>query len=272
MTPSLVSEPKHPASRSAAAATGRATRDNCDYDRVETVLVRLADAVARRHRMVVVGWVALVAACGWFSLHQTDRLSGGGWDVPGSQSVRASELLAGFPAFDGVRLAVLAESPDPWRTAAALGRARTRLARFPELHEYGAPRSFLGGRAVVLPLIWKGSTEDAIDFATRLREAVVSDDGGAATRVVGEPAVWSNFQEASKRQLAEGEATGFPLVLVILLAAFGTAVAAAAPLALGLSAVVVTGAVIWLLSGTFEMSIYVTNMASMIGIGVAVDY
>ncbi len=34
----------------------------------------------------------------------------------------------------------------------------------------------------------------------------------------------------------------------------------------------VTGAVIFLLSQQMEMSVFVTNMASMIGIGVAVDY
>ena len=33
-----------------------------------------------------------------------------------------------------------------------------------------------------------------------------------------------------------------------------------------------TGAVIYLLSQQIEMSVFVTNMASMIGIGVAVDY
>ena len=76
----------------------------------------------------------------------------------------------------------------------------------------------------------------------------------------------------SKRQLARGEATGFPLILLILLAGFGTLVAALAPVALGFAAVFLTGAVIYGLSHAFEMSIYVTNMASMIGIGVAVDY
>src|SRR5207253_5370030 len=44
------------------------------------------------------------------------------------------------------------------------------------------------------------------------------------------------------------------------------------PLLLAFFAVFLTGAVIYLLSGAYEMSIYVTNMASMIGIGVAVDY
>jgi uncharacterized membrane protein YdfJ with MMPL/SSD domain len=92
------------------------------------------------------------------------------------------------------------------------------------------------------------------------------------TRVLGEPAIWSNFQQVAKHQLARGEEFGFPLILLILLAAFGTVVAAVAPLALGFAAVFLSGAAIYWLSRSTELSVYVTNMASMIGIGVAVDY
>ena len=65
---------------------------------------------------------------------------------------------------------------------------------------------------------------------------------------------------------------GFPIVLLILLVVFGSAIAAFLPLALGFVAVLVTGALIYLLSLVTGMSVFVTNMASMIGIGVAVDY
>jgi uncharacterized membrane protein YdfJ with MMPL/SSD domain len=239
---------------------------------VEGFLHRLAGLASAHRWAVVAAWLALVAASGWFSLHQTDRLTGGGWDVPGSQSVRTSDLIDRFPAFDGVRLAILVQAPTPDQAAAALDSARRRAVRFPELEVSGRPLSFEAGRAIVLPLVWHGEANGAIDFATELRHAVVADSGEAHTRVVGEPAIWSNFQEVSKRQLAEGEAIGLPLVLLILLVAFGTLLAALAPIVLAIVAVVVTGAVIYLLSGAFEMSIYVTNMASMIGIGVAVDY
>ena len=123
-----------------------------------------------------------------------------------------------------------------------------------------------------LPLAYLGKSSNAIDEATRLRQALVQTTPSAQTRVIGEPAIWSNFQSVSKKQLARGETIGFPLILLILLAGFGTLVAAAAPLALGFAAVFLSGAVIYALSRSFEISIYVTNMASMIGIGVAVDY
>ena len=80
------------------------------------------------------------------------------------------------------------------------------------------------------------------------------------------------MQDLSKEDLAKAESAGFPVVLLILLAVFGSLAAAALPLALGFVSVLITGALIFALSQVMEMSVFVTNMASMIGIGVAVDY
>src|SRR2546421_3223464 len=148
-----------------------------------------------------------------------------------------------------------------------LREVRPLFAREPAARP-GRPIVLDGGRAAILPLGFTGKTSNAIDEATHLRHLLVDRH----TKVIGEPAVWSNFQDVSKSQLAHGELLGFPLILLILLAGFGTVVAAVAPLALGFVAVFLSGAVIYGLSRSFEISVYVTNMASMIGIGVAVDY
>jgi uncharacterized membrane protein YdfJ with MMPL/SSD domain len=232
---------------------------------VEGHLGRLAGVVSRRRRAVVAVWIALLAAGGWFSLHQSDHLSGGGWDVPGSPSVRvADELDASFPSVTTPAFIVFVRGPN---VAAKLAEVRRRVA----LNKHVKPGRalFLDGRqAAFLPLGYVGKSSNAIDEATVLRRQLVDRQ----TSVIGEPAIWSNFQSVSKRQLARGELIGFPLILLILLAGFGTLVAAIAPLALGFAAVFLSGAVIYALSRSFEISIYVTNMASMIGIGVAVDY
>jgi uncharacterized membrane protein YdfJ with MMPL/SSD domain len=233
-------------------------------------LASLASWVSRHRRGVVGAWIVLVVAGSYFSLHQGDRLSGGGWTIPGSQSQKTDTALAHFPAYDGDPFAVLIDARSPDAARAALVRVRAVVSRYPYLHAAGPPQRFRDGNAVLVPYRLTG--KDEVDFGTTLRKAVVSDAGGAKTRVLGDGAAWSNFEAIAKQQLAKGEAVGFPIVLVVLLLAFGTAVAALAPLLLAVVAVLLTGAVIYLLSSEYEMSIYVTNMASMIGIGVAVDY
>ena len=239
---------------------------------MEQKLARLAAAVSRRRRVVFAVWVVLLVAGGWFSLHQSDHLSGGGWEVPGSPSVRVTDAIQrDFPDLHTPAFTVFVTGGTPADVTARLREAH-RIAAADTAVVPGPVVRLDGGRAALLTLSYRGRSSNAIDEATRLRHALVRTTPAVQTRVIGEPAIWSNFQGVSKKQLARGEAIGFPLILLILLAGFGTLVAAVAPLALGFAAVFLTGAAIYALSHSFEISVYVTNMASMIGIGVAVDY
>jgi RND superfamily putative drug exporter len=95
---------------------------------------------------------------------------------------------------------------------------------------------------------------------------------GVTTYLAGQPTIWAGMQELSKKDLAKAEASGFPIVALILLVVFGSLAAAALPLVLGFVSVIVTGALIYFISLNMMTSVFVTNMASMIGIGVAIDY
>jgi RND superfamily putative drug exporter len=236
---------------------------------VESSLARLAGAVSRHRRAVVATWLVLVAAGGWFSLHQSDHLSGGGWEVPGSASVRAANLLDTFPGVTPPAFTLLVTG-QPAAVRARVAAVAPVVRREPSVR-LGTPR-FTGAGAAFVPMGYEGVASGSIDEATRLRHLLVETTPTVQTRVLGEPAIWSNFQAVSKQQLARGEEIGFPLILLILLAGFGTAAAALAPVSLGVVAVFLSGAVIYWLSRSFAISVYVTNMASMIGIGVAVDY
>ncbi len=118
------------------------------------------------------------------------------------------------------------------------------------------------------------SPDELIDSASTLREDL--DPGTAAAGVtpylIGQPTIWAGMQEISKKDLSQAEGSGFPIVALILLIVFGSLAAAALPLALGFVSVLVTGALIYFISLQMTTSVFVTNMASMIGIGVAIDY
>jgi RND superfamily putative drug exporter len=126
----------------------------------------------------------------------------------------------------------------------------------------------------LLPLRSTLNNDDQIDAAVHLRSDLGpgSPRDGVTTYLAGQPTIWAGLQELSKEDLAQAEFTGFPLVAIILLVVFGSLAAAALPLALGFVSVIVTGALIYFISLQMSTSVFVTNMASMIGIGVAIDY
>jgi len=238
---------------------------------VERLLAGLADRVSRRRRAVVAVWLALLAGGAWFALHQTAHLTGGSWDVRGSESLRVSQMLDRFPGVTPPAFTLFLTGSSPGAVRHRLGDVVSVLRRNPALGP-GRAVYLEGGRAALVPVAYAGGTSETIDEATALRRELVQTTPAVQTRVLGEAAIWSNFQQVAKHQLARGEELGFPLIVLILLAAFGTAVAAAAPLALGFASVFLAGAAIYGLSLVSNLSVYVTNMASMIGIGVAVDY
>jgi uncharacterized membrane protein YdfJ with MMPL/SSD domain len=243
---------------------------------------RLAEFLGRRRRWVLAAWVLIVVLALPFAAKQTEHLTGGGFDVPGSQSKRVSEALQDKFGSQADGIAVLLKAAPGAGTAeraAAVGRVRREVAtlegvRLAPADGLRARRQLRDGGTALVPLSSNRSPDDLIDSASTLREDLEPGTAvdGVTPYLIGQPTIWAGMQEISKKDLSQAEASGFPIVALILLVVFGSLAAAALPLALGFVSVLVTGALIYFISLQMTTSVFVTNMASMIGIGVAVDY
>ena len=244
---------------------------------------RLTAMIERRRWVVIVAWLALLALAAPFALRQTDNLTSGGFSVPGSDSAAVDRGIAQFDAAQRHQLAVvIARRPgaSDAEVRAAVDRVGRTAARLP--HASLSARAAATARAqagrspiTVVPLSVDADQDQAADLAVDLRDQLGVGDGprgGVELHLVGQEALWAGMQDLTKEDLAAAEGIGFPIVLLILLAVFGSLAAALLPLALGFASVTITGAAIYFLSQATEMSVFVTNVASMIGIGVAVDY
>jgi putative drug exporter of the RND superfamily len=88
----------------------------------------------------------------------------------------------------------------------------------------------------------------------------------------GEMPLNEDFESVTERDLKRAEAVSLPLALLMLLFVFGSVVAAGLPIGVGVLAV--TGGFVGtlLLARLMDVSIYATNIVTMIGLGVAIDY
>ncbi|MFZ1925681.1 MAG: MMPL family transporter [Solirubrobacteraceae bacterium] len=242
-----------------------------------------------RHRRAVIGvWLVLLLAALPFAAKQSDHLSSGGYTIPGSQSQRfvaqlpkiSTEaphgLLAGvLEAKAGASAAEMTQALTKLDTAAADAANVSLSASVRTQVQHAIDAAGARQRTLVVPLTLSVNEEGAGNVATELRQRLDlngPDSGPVDLHLVGQNALWAGLQDLSKKDLATAEKIGFPIVALILVAVFGSLIAATLPLALGAVSVLITGAIIYFLSLTMEMSVFVTNMASMIGIGVAVDY
>jgi uncharacterized membrane protein YdfJ with MMPL/SSD domain len=245
-------------------------------------MLRLAGFLARRRRLVVAVWVLVVVASLPLASRQTEHLTGGGFDVPGSESKAVADAMQGVFASEANGIAVslrAAPSASAAERAAAVQRVRDEVATvegvsLPAPVTRRAELELRRSDKALLPLSSQVSQDELVDSAVDLREGIDpgTAQGGVTPYLAGQATVWAGMQELSKEDLAKAEASGFPIVALILLVIFGSLAAAALPLTLGFVSVIVTGALIYFLSLQMSTSVFVTNMASMIGIGVAVDY
>ncbi len=242
---------------------------------------KLAGFLERRRWLVLAAWLLILLAALPFAARQTEHLTSGGFEVPGSQSQVVSENITRFEGAQRDNLAVvLARRPGATEAdvRAEVDRVERIADRLP--HAVVAPRAVAAAKRdaatasiTVVPITLDGDRDQTADLAVDFRDELGTEArGGIEPHLVGQQALWAGMQDLTKEDLESAEKIGFPIVLLILLAVFGSLAAAALPLALGFASVTITGAVIFYLSQATAMSVFVTNIASMIGIGVAVDY
>src|SRR3954447_6399738 len=95
---------------------------------------------------------------------------------------------------------------------------------------------------------------------------------GSSAKFAGPASIDRDFQKVAETDLQTGEAIGIPVALVILLIVFGALVSALLPLMLAGVSIIVALALTALVGQVFELSFFVSNMITMMGLAVGIDY
>ena len=103
-------------------------------------------------------------------------------------------------------------------------------------------------------------------------EAALREVPGLQVRIGGGPAFYGDVQEVTEDDLRRSELISLPLAALALLLVFGSFVAAGVPLAVGGASVLVALAGIFVVASVMPMSIFVLNLATLLGLGLGVDY
>jgi uncharacterized membrane protein YdfJ with MMPL/SSD domain len=187
------------------------------------------------------------------------------------------------PSDDFVNEVVLARAPgrdvttdrdsqlEIERLASAL-QATGRTARVRSYFDDEDPSLISPDRDAVVITIGMGpDAEDGIkDVIDVVRQA---DRGPLEVTITGEFTADEDFLTLSNKDLKEGELFfGLPAALVVLLFVFGAVVAGAVPIVLAIVAIVVALALVAIVGQVWEVSFFVVNMLTGMGLALGVDY
>jgi heme transporter len=248
-------------------------------------MMRLSSNLRRFRWLVFGAWLLAVVPAVWLTLTQSGNLTGGGFEVAGSQSLDVQYRLEDhYPTESASPLALVA-APRPDATYddmnAAVAQLQQVAREVPSVKVALDPRQPAPqpDRPYVVSLKLDFHNTGAVDVAKQLRSKVgvtgdqpgSTADGKVRLYVIGQGALGAAASEATKHDIAEAERWNLPIVLIVLLAVFGSLAAAAIPLALGACTVAVTMGLVYLLSNVMQMSVFATTTVSMFGIALAID-
>lgn len=223
---------------------------------------------ARHPWRVIMGWLVAAAIvtglAGAFggTFHDT-------FAIPGSQTQRTNDLLEErFPAMSGTSARVVVHADDGIDPA-VLERTGAELSMLEHVTSVSPPAIGAEGSTALLTVqydvpvtIFEGSEGlDALESAT-----TAAVEAGHQVEFGGPVA--ENAQEVSGR----AEMVGVGVALLILLLAFGAFVAAALPLAVALTGLLIGVGGITLLAALTDVSTNAPTLATMVGLGVGIDY
>ena len=235
----------------------------------------------RRPTLVIAVLFAIASAS--LASQVTGALSAGGWTDPDSESAAVTERLTrDFGAGGGAIIAVFrgtggdhARSEGFQRTIAAsldrlvaddrvdssIGWAETRDDRF---------ISTDGTSAYVVVRL--GITDEAaVDQMPELR-ALIDYPTDPILQLTGVAPATQDQAEQSEKELLQAETVSFPFAALILILVFASLVAAGMPLLVAALAIPTTLGGVYLAAQVTELSIYVQNVATMLGLALAIDY
>ncbi|HJR18438.1 MAG TPA: MMPL family transporter [Actinomycetota bacterium] len=245
---------------------------------------RLGSFAYRRRIWVLIAWVGILVAVGPALGKISDNLSQGGFEVPGSQSDFVAKAVENdFSAYELTDLLVMKSdrlvATDP-QFRSTFAKVRAALLEAPGVEAvsdpYAAPERSISADGRVLTAV-VGITDDqdqALAHNDEVEEAVAeaSKGSGITTLVTGAPPFYAAFEETTTSDLERAERIALPITLIILVIAFGSVVAAGVPLVMALVGLGAAFGIISIIATQTTVSTFAQNTASMVGIGVGIDY
>ena len=237
----------------------------------------------RRRRAIVALWLLAFVPALVATTHLPGRLKGGGYTRDDSPAKRAEDLQRERLTLGTSTVTLVFSSDDLPATGTRFQALQERaLARVSPETLPGLARVDTAtstgwsdlvsddGHASLALLEFDLSLEATQELLPKLRELIAPTELDVA--VTGDAAVYADVERISARDLRVAESYALPIAVIVLFFVFGSLVAASLPVLGGGISVTVTLGIVYLIAGVTDLSIFVMNVATLIGLAVGIDY
>jgi uncharacterized membrane protein YdfJ with MMPL/SSD domain len=234
--------------------------------------------VYRFRWFVIAFWIIVVAASIPFAGQIGSVLQGGGYSFKDSESIRVDTLLTDKLHQPLAQALVVFQSTNTPVSDPAYQQEvndfMSQARSFQNVTQVTQGGTGQDGRTTYV-MVNFNQGEDKVeqqmaDFHKLLPGGAAA--GPAKAYLSGDPAIFKELTTITQTDVEHAEIAALPIALLVLLVVFGTLVAAAMPILLAIVAVPVALGVIYAIALNYSMSVFVLNIASIIGLGISIDY
>ncbi|MCC6790545.1 MAG: MMPL family transporter [Thermomicrobiales bacterium] len=255
----------------------------------------LARISARRPLTVVIAWVLLlIASIGIATTSLGEAFSTGSNFIGDPESKRGAELIKerlyggqDQPLSEIVIVRSETSTVDDPAFQAVVERTAAELRAMPEIvagvFTYydsvaaGTPDDnglvSADRRSTLLAVTLAGDLDQATEHVAEYAAAVERQQvEGFQVLTVGDITVDEEFNHLAEEDLLKGEGLGLLAALVVLVVVFGALIVAGVPIVLAFVAIIVAVGMTAILGRVMDLSFFIVNMITMIGLAVGIDY
>ena len=228
--------------------------------------------------LVIALWVVGLAVSVPFAMRLTSELTGGGYSMNNSESVRVGNTLVDRLHAPPSTLLVAFHSDSAKVSDPAYQVQVERIASIFQAYPHVTSVTEAGpgkdNHTTYLAVNFDQSNDYVETHVPDIMKMLPSgsEAGPAKVYLTGSPAIYAEFTTITQQDAERAEMFALPVALLVLLIVFGSLLAALTPLTLALVAVPVAMAVIYPIAAHNEMSVFVLNVATIVGLGISIDY
>lgn len=244
----------------------------------------LGHFVVRRRKSVLALFIVVLIIFGALAGLAIPRLSGGGYSNPGSDAAKASTYLTNTFHFKDPAIVIEVKSTSSVQDPSVVASAKTLekeiglekgVSKTISFWSAGGAPTLVSKDGKAAYLFVYSTAVDPLE-AKSLAKIIESKYSGnyknLSIYVGGLAAFNSAINEKISKDLALAETISIPLTFLLLLFVFGGLISSATPMIVGLSAIVGSLAVIYLISLFTGVSIFALNLITGMGLGLGIDY
>ncbi|MEV0948660.1 MMPL family transporter [Rhodococcus sp. NPDC049939] len=241
-----------------------------------------ASIVLRRRWTILLSTIAIVLLAGAWGSSVMNNLGAGGYSDPGSESVQVEKLLEQHVGRQTPDVVAVYTVPDGHsiddlgdEVHRSIDGIDAELLDRPVVTYWNTPigaeflRSEDSTKALALVFAAGDENERLAAFTDIAPHLTVP---GIDAEITGFTALAQEINEQSERDLLFAEMLSLPVTLAVLVVVFGGLVAASLPVAVGFMSILGALASLRLISEFVDVNVFAVNIASLLGLGLAIDY